>query len=43
MSNVFLIQELSINRFPSALSAKVLFKFGIFCIGPITGRYVVQL
>jgi hypothetical protein len=39
MTNVFLIKELSINRFPSALSAKVLFKFAIFCVGPVTGIY----
>ncbi|CAG0924819.1 unnamed protein product [Notodromas monacha] len=40
MCNVFLIRQLTIKRFPSALSAKVLFKFGMFCIGPITGHIV---
>ncbi|CAG0922439.1 unnamed protein product, partial [Notodromas monacha] len=37
MTNVLLIKHLSVDRFPSSLSAKVVFKFAAFAFGPTLG------
>ncbi len=36
--NMILIEELTKERYPSVLSMKVLFKFVVFSLGPITGE-----
>lgn len=39
MPNMLLIHYLSIDRFTSTLTAKTLFKFLFFCLGPIIGNH----